>query len=298
MASTVPAPNPTPTIKIVDAPFADDVVAPAGATFKLEGGGWPANTLIQLEVCGNEARSGSAELLARHGADRRVDCRRIVSCSRVSVVPPSACPCVVRAVSQANGFVAAAPVDIPGAPIEVVDDGDVIKPLVRNLDVESASLQGSDSWGAWIGGHPQRGLVFTVVNTGDVALTDATVSLSVGTSEDPTGFVAPVSLGRLEVDRRRPSIPVEFEALSFGKLVVKGNITGTTEQTTFTSDHDVLSVDPDRDPDPHRAPIDLAARAQHHPATPASRSASRCRRNADGSRTADLRRGGGGDAVR
>jgi hypothetical protein len=220
---------------VVNEPFPDDVIV-TGATFKLVGNGWPADTLIELEVCGNEARSGSS--------DCAVETAQIVASdalgsfrARVSVViPPTACPCVLRAVSQADGSVATAPAEIPGAPVKALDDSDVVKPAVRSLEVHDVSLIGSDDWQVWLGGHPRRTLEFTVINTGDVALTDATVSLSIGSSDDPTGFVAPVELGRLDVMQKRTyRIPVSFDALAFGRQFVKGSFTGTTEPTTFSA---------------------------------------------------------------
>ena len=49
-----------PVIEVVDSSVTGDTALP-GQTFKVEGRGWPANTLVQLEVCGAEARSGSSD---------------------------------------------------------------------------------------------------------------------------------------------------------------------------------------------------------------------------------------------
>ena len=226
----------TPSIQVVEDSAADHAVTSPSPTFELKGAKWPANTLIQLDVCGDEARSGSSECSTETSQIVASDAFGSFRARMSVIVPPSGCPCVVRAVSEAKGVVVIAPVEIPGAPTALVAGGDVAGPTVRRLEVQSVALLGSDSWGAWIGGHPRRGLEFTVVNTGDVALVDCTVSVAVGPSGDATRSVPAVSLGRLDVNVKKTyRVPVEFDAISFGQLVVTGEITGTGEHTTFTA---------------------------------------------------------------
>src|SRR5262249_32062386 len=150
------------------------------------------------------------------------------------VVPPTACPCVVRGVSQATGIIAVGPVTIPGAPTVTPGVDQTVKSARRAVQIRSATLTGSDGVLAWVGGHPHRTLEQTLVNSGDVPLVNSTISLSVGSADDPTGFVAPFNIGRLDVEEKKTfSIPVEFGAISFGKQSVRGVISGTTEPTTF-----------------------------------------------------------------
>ena len=138
--ASTPAPI-SPTIEVVNEPFPDDAIA-QGATFKVKGGGWPVGQLVQVEVCGSEARSGSS--------DCAVDAAQVVSIgddgtflARLSVViPPSPCPCVIRAFSQDSTDVATTPVDIPGAPNEHPGDGGVTAPALRRLEVATRSRRG------------------------------------------------------------------------------------------------------------------------------------------------------------
>jgi hypothetical protein len=227
------APPTTPTLTILNGAFPDDAIA-QGATFKLEGKGWPADTLIEIEVCGNEARSGTS--------DCSVDTAQVIASNangtfqaRLAVViPPTPCPCVVRAVSQTSSDTATAAVDIPNAPSSHPGDGDVVAPALRRLEVENVALRGSDSWSTWLGGPARRTFEFEVVNTGSVAVTDATVSMTAGPADNPTGFVKPLKIDRVEVGERRAfTVPVEFDALSFGEQAVRATMNGTSVPIAF-----------------------------------------------------------------
>lgn len=224
-----------PVIEVVDSSVVGDTVVP-GQTFKVEGRGWPANVLVQLEVCGAEARSGSS--------DCAVDTAQVVASGddgtlrgRVPVViPPSPCPCVIRALSQTGTATATTPVEVPGAPSSHPGDGTVVAPTLRRLEVEKVVLRGDDTWRTWLGVGPQRTFEFEVVNTGSVPVSDATVILSAGPIDDPDGFVPPVRLDRLEVgERRSVSVPIQFPALTWGEQQVRAVINGTSAPVAFSA---------------------------------------------------------------
>ena len=224
-----------PVIEVVDSSVIGDALVP-GQTFKVEGSGWPANVLVQLEVCGSEARSGSS--------DCAVDTAQVVASDdegtlrgRVPVVvPPSPCPCVIRALSQTGTATATTPVEIPGAPSSHPGDGDVVAPALRRLEVEKVELLGDDTWRTWLGAGPQRTFQFEVVNTGSVAVNDATVILTAGPVDDPDGFVPPVRLDRIEVgERRSVSVPIQFPALTWGEQQVRAVINGTSAPVAFAA---------------------------------------------------------------
>lgn len=226
----------TPTIEVVNEPFPDDVVV-QGATFKIEGAGWPVGELVQVEVCGSEARSGSS--------DCAVDAAQVVGVgddgtflARLAVVvPPSPCPCVIRAFSQASTDVATTPVDVPGAPNEHPGDGSVTAPALRRLEVEQVRLTGSDTFATWWGAPAKRTLEFELVNTGTVAVNDVSITLTAGPIDDPDGFIPPVRVERMEIGERRAfSVPIEFPALSFGDQMVRGTVNGTSQPTSFSAE--------------------------------------------------------------
>lgn len=234
-----------PTIEVSDAPTAGDTVAP-GSTIGVSGSGFTANTLIQLEICGAEGRSGSS--------DCAIDQAQVVASNAAGsfrgrlnlVIPPSPCPCVVRAISQTGTQSAAAPVDVPGAPTAHPGDGDVKAPALRRLDVEAVSLRGNDSWTTWLGAAPERTFEFDLVNTGSVAVNDVTVSIVAGPANDPTGFVTPVKVARMDLgERRHFVVPIQFPALSWGDQAVRATVNGTSQPTVFaatTSTHPWLLV--------------------------------------------------------
>ncbi len=236
---------PPAEIAVTNDPFPDDVIA-AGATFKVEGNNWPADTLIQLEVCGRQARSGSGDCAIGNAQIIASDTSGWFQARLAVVVPPSPCPCVIRAMSQTSAVVATTPVEIPNAPIEHPGDGTVTAPALRRLLVVHARLHGSDSWRTWLGARPERTLEFEVVNTGSVAVSDATVALTVGPADNPTGFVKPVKIEKLEVGESAVfRMTIQFDSLAFGDQVVKATVNGTSVPESFsltTSTHPWLLI--------------------------------------------------------
>jgi hypothetical protein len=240
-----PAGGTGPTIAVVDQKFPDDAVA-RGSTFKVQGKGWAPNSLVELEVCGNHADSGSSDCAVGTAVVVASDDLGAFA-GRVSLVlPPAPCPCVVRAISQNSNGAATADVTIPGAPIAHAGDGKVTAPALRRLDVEHVKLVGSDTIGTWLGGRATRRLEFEIVNSGTVPVTGASVDFVAGPKGNPTGFIPPVKLDRLEVGQRRKLVvPIRFDALAFGDQAVRGSVLGTsapTSFTTFTSTHPWLLV--------------------------------------------------------
>lgn len=243
--AATPATDGPPTVEVADQSFADDAIA-SGATFKVTGSGWEPNTLVQLEVCGAEARSGSSDCavgqaqIVGTAADGTLRARLAV------VVPPSPCPCVVRAFGQTNGQQATTPVIIPGAPEGHPGDGDVVAPALRRVEVHEVVLRGTDDLATWLGRPAKRTLVFEIENTGDVAVLEATVTLTRGDAANPTGFVPPVRLDALAVGERRTiTVPIEFDALAYGDQAVRGTVNGLSAPVTFrvtTSTHPWLLI--------------------------------------------------------
>ena len=224
-----------PTIDVVDSAVIGDTVLP-GQTFKVEGRGWTPNTLVQLEVCGAEARSGSSDCAVDTAQVVASDDEGVLRGRVPLVIPPSPCPCVVRALSQTGTDTATAPVEIPGAPSSHPGDGNVVAPALRRLEVEKVSLEGGNNVRTWLGAGPQRTFEFEVVNTGSVPVSDATVIITAGPVDEPTGFVPPVRLDRLEVgERRAVSVPIQFPALSWGDLQVRAVVNGTSAPVAFAA---------------------------------------------------------------
>lgn len=232
--AATPAPI-EPTITVVNDPFPDDAIA-QGATFKVKGTGWSPGAMVQVEVCGAEARSGSSDCAVDAAQILVADASGIVQGRLSVVVPPSPCPCVIRAFTQDASDIATTPVDIPGAPSDHPGDGTVSAPALRRLEVRKVVLRGDDTFATWWGAPAKRTLEFELVNTGSVAVDDASITLRAGPADDPTGFVPPVKVARMEIGERRTlSVPIEFPALSFGDQRVVGTINGTSQPTVFAA---------------------------------------------------------------
>jgi hypothetical protein len=138
-------------------------------------------------------------------------------------------------VSQDSTASATAAVTIPGAPTAHAGDGNVVAPALRRLDVDHVRLVGSDSLTTWLGGRATRRLEFEVVNSGSVAIVGASVDFVVGPKGNPTGFVPPLKLDRVQVgERRKLVVPIRFDALAFGDQSVRGNVRGTSVPVAFT----------------------------------------------------------------
>ena len=224
-----------PTITVINEPFPDDAVA-QGATFKVRGEGWAPGSLVQVEVCGAEARSGSSDCAVATAQILVADDAGIIQGRLSVVVPPSPCPCVIRAFTQDSDAIATTEVDIPGAPSDHPGDGTVTAPALRRVVVQKVVLRGSDTFATWWGAPARRTLEFEVVNTGSVAIDDASITLRAGPSDNPTGFVPPVKIDRIEVgESQQFSVPIEFPALSFGEQRVVGTVNGTSQPTVFAA---------------------------------------------------------------
>ncbi len=207
-----------------------------GSSVGVTGRNWPAGALVNLEICGNEARNGSS--------DCAVAAAQIVGSTASGELtgfvlvtePPVLCPCVVRATSQATTEVATAPVKISGVPDALPGDAPGIPIIRRQVEVVGATIRDEGGFGGWFGLAPDRTLVFTLRNTGDVAVKDAEIALAVGKGDDPTGFVEPPPLGTIEVGQQATyEVPVDIGGLAFGEYNVVGDITGLTEPVEFTA---------------------------------------------------------------
>ena len=219
-----------PTVEVVENVDAETL------TYGIAGAGWTPGSLVQFELCGNGARGGSVDCAVGTAQIVAADARGEVRGRLSSSPPPSLCPCVVRAVSLGSFDMATTPVRVPGVPELPADPRDDEQPpAVTELTVSSRLVEDGSPWGPWIGTAPKRKLVVMVANSGSVPVDDAVLSMAVGRSDPPTGFIEPVALGSIDVGEvRKVEVPVELPALSWGDYQVHGEISGTTEPVEFT----------------------------------------------------------------
>jgi hypothetical protein len=220
---------PQPTVEVVENADSETL------TYGIAGAGWRPATLVQLELCGNEARNGSADCALGTAQIVAADAQGQVRGRLSTSPPPSLCPCVVRAVSLGSDDMATTPVRVPGvAEMPPGAAGVEPPPAVTELTVVSRLVADGSPWGPWIGTAPKRTLVVTVANTGDAPVDDAVLSITVGPSDPPTGFTEPVALGAFDVGEvRKVEVPVELPALTWGGYRVHGEISGADEPVEF-----------------------------------------------------------------
>jgi hypothetical protein len=221
---------PPPTLVTTAAPVS------TGQSVAVTGENWPASSLVNLEICGNDARNGSADCAVASAQIVGATPTGTLSGFLQVTAPPSLCPCVVRGTSQASSQIATTPLTISDVGTALPGDAPGIPIVTRQVEVVGATIRDEGGFGGWFGLAPERTLVFALRNTGDVAVKDAEIALAVGKGDDPTGFVEPPELGTIEVGQQATyEVPVDIGPLAFGEYHVVGEITGLTEPVEFTA---------------------------------------------------------------
>lgn len=100
--------------------------------------------VVDITVCGNEARRGSADCDNRATRTRETNADRTPVTAEVLVTaPPAACPCIVRVASRDNGEIAVAPLVVVGHPVAEVE-GAVGSPIPLAVDVRAELTNSGD----------------------------------------------------------------------------------------------------------------------------------------------------------
>lgn len=208
----------TPTLQTVDGTY------DRGQTIEVEGEHWPSNTLLTVELCGNEAANGTVDCDARTSRTVATTKEGLLRAQLLATAPPSPCPCVVH-VFQPQGILDfAVRVGINGVPSAPVSQDSGPK---RSLEVTEARLTGGNGLAAWFGAGSERTLELTIENTGDTPIDTAAIRADLGRSSSPD---QPIDVADLKPLAPGESVtitaPVELSALSVGSYVVAGRIAG------------------------------------------------------------------------
>lgn len=221
VAVSAPAALASPVVEI------DDTEVTLGQEVAVTGSGWPASTMVTLELCGNAAMNGSAD--CDHAGARSVG----VStggrfAARMTVGrPPVPCPCVVKVASNSSGTEFLAKIKLLGFPEVEPRDRLGLPEITRLVKVTTARLERTAGWTSWFGAAPSYRLVATLRNTGTVTLHDLPISFSWGKGAEPTGFVAAPDVPTLEAGAETTlEVPVTLDALAIGGYDVVGRIDG------------------------------------------------------------------------
>ncbi|MEU5884945.1 hypothetical protein [Spirillospora sp. NPDC047279] len=210
----------------IDAPGS----ARIGQELTVKVSGFPAAS-VAVELCGNQARRGTADCAVSSSATMFVPEGRPATVVLKVVRPPIGCPCVIAARPVSGGTATTVPIKIKGVPTVKA----VAAPAVpaRNLTATKVSVRGGPSW---FGASTGRTLAVTLRNQGSVPITDPPLSLAVGRGAEPTGVVPAPPLGTLAPGAERTyEIPFTLDGPVFGRYTVRGEITGLDRPIAFTA---------------------------------------------------------------
>jgi len=198
--------------------------------------GW--NEVTTVAVCGNEARRGAVDcdLIGSIGitaSEHQPENRDLI----VSV-PPTTCPCVLRAATPGEQTVRTVPFTVVG-----VDTGPVVgadrasgASLRVSAEIVGRSVSVLDALRSGLGGSTRRTLVLTLTNTGTAPIAGLTATAAVG--RDTQGG-APLQLPAFEAlnpgETRPYNIDVTLSPPSFGSYAVFGTIYAQGTAVSFSS---------------------------------------------------------------
>ncbi len=191
-----------------------------GLPVRTVGSGWPPGTTVQVEICGGGALRGSADCDTLRAAVALVAADGTFRLALIAGVPPSACPCLLRAVAAQTGARAQTPLNVSGAAETAPPEKPY--PAVR-VDVVKAALSGRPRLAELFGAPAHRTLTVTLRNPGDRALGRAPLIVAWGpgsTADLPVGTPLTAQLPAHAEQTYR--IPVRLPAAAFGRYTVGG----------------------------------------------------------------------------
>lgn len=186
-------------------------------TVEVIGRGWPAKTVVQVQLCGNLRLNGSVDCLRTNAVTKAADDNGTFAATLVVGVPPTPCPCVVSAATFDGGSPVDAPFEVRGAPTR---DPSRTEAAVPTYELRDTHLADDPSLGSRLGLADEREVVATVRNTGTVPLTALPVVATYGTGDAPSRVVdqATVDVAVGASEQVRLTVPVA--ALSAGSRTV------------------------------------------------------------------------------
>jgi len=193
--------------------------AKPGESITVSGAGFPPDTNVQTQVCGNEALDGSADCVLSTAQEVSTTPKGKFTMALTVTIPPTPCPCVVLAIDDAMSATPTVPITIIGG-----KNAPPRKVALKDLKILSAQLEGDGSVASWFGAPPGRTLVITVQNPNASPYQNPPLILSIGeqtntTTEEATTQPLATIGGEQTVTYR---VPVSFPALSIGQHQIVG----------------------------------------------------------------------------
>jgi hypothetical protein len=195
----------------------------AGQKLTVTGTGWPVGQLVDLSICGNGGDGGSANCNRSGAATVGVGGDGEFGATLMAVIPPVACPCVVRGI--AGQYTATQPLDVVGAPMRTAPAAAAV-PIVTSVAVD-----GSGPPVAWFGGQPERDVVLAVSNPSDGVVRDVRVEVRWGSEGSERSTVVDVEGELAPRSTTMVTTTIELEALTWGDVPVRARVVTTGDPT-------------------------------------------------------------------
>ncbi|WP_411104287.1 hypothetical protein [Streptomyces sp. cmx-4-9] len=198
----------------------DDARAVPGRPVKAAGTGWLPGATVQVEICGGGALRGSPDCDTLRAAVALVAADGTFRLTLIAGAPPTACPCVLRAVAAQGGARAQTPVSVAGTA-----DAPAAPAPARavRVDVVAATLSGRPRFAELFGAPAHRTLTVTLRNPGDQPLGRAPLIVAWGPGSRADLPVAdPVTAELPARAEQTYRIPVRLPAAAFGRYSVGG----------------------------------------------------------------------------
>lgn len=224
-------PRPSAAQGIDPTVFVDRTGTAAGEQMLITGSGWPAGASLIVELCGHGGLRGSVDCDVPHQRSAGVGPAGTFSVELTTALPPTPCPCVVKATDQATQIAATAPISVAGLPTVPITASD--GPLARAVEISGVEITGGGTLAELFGAGGRRVLEITLVNTGPLPIDSPDVSVAWGTGLNPDGFVEPPETTRLEPGETQTlTVALHRPALTLGEQVAVVEVQGVGEPVT------------------------------------------------------------------
>jgi len=210
-------PTPSPTAAVATSVTISSGIVKTNDIIRVAGSGWPARITIQASICGNNALQGASDCSPSAGGQTVTDPAGVFGLDLPIAKPPKPCPCVVHVVSPDTSATVDQPIQIIGQPNGPLDTSRTIRTLTA-----TSKLTGAGPLTAWLGGAAKRTFVLTMTNTGNSAITNPGVTLTIGKGADPTTLLATPQVGTILAGQTAQyRLPITIKAPAFGQYRVK-----------------------------------------------------------------------------
>jgi hypothetical protein len=217
-------------------------VEPGGRTV-LTIDGFDNSRYVQISICGNEARRGSADCNMSASEGVEVSNDKPLTIEMPVAAPPVDCPCVVRVVGQDSNEVAVTPIVVTGHPVGPTVDppaiGDVVAASITAKQVFTGAL---DAVRSDLGGRTAYEVTVKVKNLATTPLKQVIVSASAGGSANDDSLVSIpfddpglIGVGQTWEQTVTVTVPAPAFGTTEWKVAVSG--AGPTVIATSTTHH-------------------------------------------------------------